>query len=155
MSTANHPEKPVALGIGDAPPTFSNPDSELSVFVIFTSIHWQRRALEKAREIAQYIGARIIVVALQVVPLPLSLDEPTIPMEFLERRFEEKADDFPQGTQVISYLCRDPIEALHCILIPHCPVVMGVEKRWWPAREERLARKLNRSGFNITLVKDE
>jgi hypothetical protein len=155
MSTTIGLEKPISIRIGDAEPQYIRHDSELSIFVVFTSINWTLKALEKAREIAGPLGARIVVVAVQVVPFPLPLDEPPVPMEFVIRRFEDRANELPEGAQVSAYLCRNPMEALNRVLIPHCPVVMGVNKGWWPNRDERLAMKLRRAGYNVTLVKTE
>ncbi len=155
MSTATSLEKAVGLPMGAADSSRVSPDSELSVFVIFTSIHLTLKALEKAREIAKPLGASILVVAAQVVPFPLRLDEPPVPIEFIIRRFEEMAAEFPEKIEVAAYLCRDPVVAFRTILIPYCPVVIGLRKRWWPTRYERLARKLRRAGFNLHLVKAE
>ena len=143
------------IGISDAEQVPINPDSELSIFVIFTSIKRTLKALEKAREIAGPLGARIVVTAVQVVPFPLPLDEPPVPMEFVIRRFEEIASEITAEVKVSAYLCRNPMQALKHIIPHHSPVVIGIRKSWWPSREERLARKMLRAGFNMTLVKTE
>ena len=111
--------------------------------------------MEKAREIARPLGANVVVVAVQVVPYPLPLDRPPVPMEFVVRRFQERASEFSGRTLVSAYLCRDPLVALKQILNPNCPVVMGIRKKWWPTRDERLARKLRRAGYEIILVETE
>jgi hypothetical protein len=143
----------IVTGYEESPDSIA--DSELSVFVVFTSNDWTLRALEKAREIAKPLGANIVVVALQVVPFPLPLSEPPVSMEFVIRRFEENSNEFPDGTQVAAYLCRNPLEALKRILPLHCPVVMGVRKRWLPSRDEKMARMLRRAGYRLTLIKAE
>jgi hypothetical protein len=43
------------------------------------------------------------------------------------------------------YVCRDRWHMLASVLRPHSLVVIGVPRRWWPTREERVARKLRRS----------
>ena len=65
------------------------------------------------------------------------------------------AAQFPVQIKISAYLCRDPLEALKRILNRNCPVVMGVRKRWWPTRDERVARKLRRAGYNVILVETE
>jgi hypothetical protein len=132
-----------------------SPECELAVFVVFTSVSWTLKALEKAREIARPVGAKIVVVAVHVVPYPLALHEPPVPMEFVIRRFEEKVREFPERTYVSAYLCRDLKEAFKRILSRNSPVIIGVKKRWFPGRDERLARKLRRSGHDVILVKTE
>jgi hypothetical protein len=154
MSTTIGSEKSVVIETRNAEPQYGS-DSELSVFVVFTSINWTLKALEKAREIARPLGANIELAAVQVVPFPLPLDKPPVPMEFVVRRFEEKANELPGGTQVSAYLCRNPMEALKQILTPHCPVVIGIKRRWWPTRDERLARNLRRAGYNVMSVQTE
>jgi hypothetical protein len=126
-----------------------------SVYVVFTSVDWTLKALEKARELASPVGAGVVVVAVRVVPFPLPLDQPPVPMEFVIRRFEEKANEFPDQIKVAAYLCRDPLEALKHILNRHSSVVIGTRNKWWPSRDKRLAGKLRRAGFNIILVQSE
>ncbi len=154
MAITIRPEREASIEAGNELPDIS-PDCELSVFVVFTSINWTMKALERARDIARPLGANIVVVAVQVVPFPLQLDEPPVPMEFVIRRFEEMADGFPEKTRVSAYLCRNPLEAFKRILNPKSPVVIGVENKWFPGRDERLARRLSRAGYDVTLVKSE
>jgi len=153
MSTTVGSRKPAISREDELSPI--SPESGLAVFVVFTSINWTIKALEKAREIARPVGAKIIVVAVQVVPYPLPLDEPPVPMEFVIRRFEEKIDEFPERTQISPYLCRDLMEAFKRILNPRCPIVIGMQERWWPTRNQRLARKLRRAGYNVITAKTE
>jgi hypothetical protein len=156
MSTAIRYEKPADIsGIGAVDPPCISPEAGLSVFVVFPSMNWALRAMEKAREMAVPLGARIVVVALQVVPYPLPLDKPPIPIDFLIRRFQEKAGEFSGRTRVAVYLCRDPLAALKSIVSPERPIVIGIKKRLWPTRNERLARKLRHAGYSITLVETE
>lgn len=130
-------------------------ESAISVFVVFTSIEMTLRAFEKARDIAGPLGAGIVIVAVQVVPFPLQLNEPPVSMEFVIRRFEEKAGELGDKTSVSAYLCRDPMEALKRVLNPNCPIVIGFVKKWWPTRNERIAGKLHRAGYNVISVKTE
>jgi len=143
------------IGIGDPDLSQIGSESGLSVFVVFTSVDLTLRALEKARAMARPLGASIVIVAVQVVPFPLQLNEPPVSMEFVIRRFEEEAGEFSENTSVSAYLCRDAIEAFKRILNPKCPVVIGIVKRRWPTREERLARKLCRAGYDVILAKAE
>jgi hypothetical protein len=153
MSTIASSRKPVISRDDELSPI--DPESGLAVFVVFTSIDWTLKALEKAREIARPVGAKIVVVAAQIVPYPLPLDEPPVPMEFVIRRFEEKVGEFPEKTQISAYLCRDLMEAFNRILNRNCPIVIGTQERWWPTHNERLARKLHRAGYDVITVKTE
>ena len=127
----------------------------LPVYVIFTSIACTLKALEKASQLANPLRGRIEIIAVKSVPFTLPLDEPPVPFKFVVRRLEEMTSRFPESIRISSYLCREPLEALKRILNRNCPVVMGVRKWWFPAREERLARKLRRAGYNFILVETE
>ena len=155
MSTATIYEIPVSNSIELVEPPHVHPKTGSSVFFVFTSMDWTLKAVEKACEMAKPLGAKIVVAAVQVVPYPLPLDEPPVETEFVTRRFQEKASEFSEKIRVEIYLCRDPLEALKRILTPNCPVVMGIKKKWWPTRDERLARILRRAGYDITLVETE
>jgi hypothetical protein len=130
-------------------------EQESSIYVVFTSMDGTLKALEKAREMAKPFDAAIIVIAVEVVPFPLPIDKPPVPMEFVLRSIEEKADEFPERTRVIPYLCRNAMDAFKCILTRNSPVIIGVKKSWLPSRDERLANRLHRAGYNVTLVKTE
>jgi hypothetical protein len=132
-----------------------SPGFRLPVFVIFTSINRTLKALEKANQLAKPLQTGIVILAIQMVPYSLPLDEPPVPFEFVVRRLEEMADQFPEKTKISAYLCRDPMEALKSVLKHNCPVVMGIRKRWWPTRDERLARKLRHAGYDVILVEME
>jgi hypothetical protein len=155
MPTATDLEEPISISAADAEPLCISAASGLSVFVVFTSNNWTLKALEKAHEVARPLGAAIAVIALQVVPFPLPLDEPPIPIEFMVRHLEEKSSEFSEKIVVSAYLCRDPLAALKNILTPDCPAVMSIRKKWWPNRDERLAGKLRRAGYEIILVETE
>ena len=157
MSTIAGSEKPISIWINrdDERPQLVIPDSGLSVFVVLTSIDRTLKALEKASELARPVGAHVAVIAVQVVPFPLPLDRPPIPMEFIVRRFEEKARVLQEVISVSAYLCRDPMMVFESILNADCVVVMGIRKRWWPTRDEKLARRLRRAGYEVILVEAE
>ena len=155
MSTTAQSVNPVDTKVREAQHRPVSPELGLSVYVVFTSIPWTLKALQKAREMAEPLGAKVVVVAAQAVPYPLPLDRPPVPMEFVVRRFEEMAGISHGKIHLAAYLCRDLFEALKSILNPHSPVVMGTKGRWLPNREERLARKLRRSGYDVILVRSE
>jgi hypothetical protein len=155
MSTMAGLEKIVSIGSRAAAPPIPNSEPAKTVMVISTSINRTIHALEKASELAKPLRASIVVVAVQVVPYSLPLDRPTVSIEFVTRRFEEMASRLPGKIRVFVCLCRDPKEALSQILTPNGPVVMGIRKRWWLSRDERLARNLRRAGYNMIVVDQE
>jgi hypothetical protein len=155
MSTTINSEESAGVRIIDAEPPHISLEPEKSVSVIFTSCNLTVKALEKAAEMAKPLGANIVVVAVQAVPYSVPLDRPPVPMEFVMRRFEEAASRYPEKIQVFGYLCRDPMEAFKRILNHHSPVVMGIRKRWWPTRDEKLSRRLRRAGYDVISVNQE
>jgi nucleotide-binding universal stress UspA family protein len=126
-----------------------------SVFVLFTSTDRTLKALEKACELAQSLGCPVLVVAAVPVPFPLPLEDPPVPFDFIIRRFREQISRFPAMISIVAYLCRDRLTALKGILAHNAPIVIGVSKRWWPTRDERLAKKLIRAGYAVLLVETE
>jgi hypothetical protein len=152
-STANI--ESYAVGIRNSEPRSIGLDSALSITVVFTSLNWTLKALKKARDLAEQLGSHIEVVAVQVVPFPLPLDEPPVQMEFLLRRFEEMAGELPEKTKVSAFLCRSRMSAFKRILKPDSLVVMGAREHWFPSSYERLARKLVHIGYNVLLVETE
>jgi hypothetical protein len=95
------------------------------------------------------LGARIKLLVPQVVPQPLPLDTPPVLVEFNENRFRVIASQSPVETSVQIYLCRDRLATLTSTLKPGSIVVLGGKKRWWPTKEETLARQLRRAGYEV------
>jgi hypothetical protein len=105
--------------------------------------------------LAQPLRSGVEVLALQTVPFALPLDDPSVPFNFLVRRLKKLAGRFPVPIRISGFLCRDLFETLERVLNRDCPVVMGIKKRWWPTHDERVARKLQHAGYNVTLVETE
>jgi len=155
LTTATRSQRSTSITSGDSESPDIQPKPRLSIFVVFTSIDWTLKALEKAGEIARPVGANIVVLAVQIVPYPLPLEKPPVSMEFLIKRFEERVGEFPERTKISVYLCRDPMETFKRILSRNSPVVIGIKKRLLPTRYERLARKLHRAGYDVILAETE
>jgi hypothetical protein len=138
---------------GDESPQIG-PEFHVSVVVLFTSTRRTLKALEKAEGLAKSLGARILVVAAQIVPFPAPLDQPPVSFEFVIRQFQMAVQN-KEEIKVSAFVCRDQFEAYKCILNRNSPIVIGIKKRWWPTREKRLARKLRSSGYQIIPVETE
>jgi hypothetical protein len=144
-------------------PVVGLPEPELSgerkskpeIPVIITTFESTQAAFKSAVVLAMRLGARVTIVAVQAVPFPLPLDGPRVPLGFLIRRLGEVISRHAVETQVRIYLCRNQLKALERVLIPRCPVVLGISnKRWW-SRENRLARGLRHAGHEVILVETE
>jgi hypothetical protein len=131
-------------------------DQRLNIAVIFTSVESTMAALRKAGTLATSLGARITLLAPQVVPLPLPLESPPVLLEWNEKRFRDIASQSPVETTVRLYLCRDSVETLKGALPPKSLVVIGGPKRCWPFnREKRLAKSLRRAGHEVIFTEAE
>jgi hypothetical protein len=131
-------------------------EQKLSISVVFTSVESTLAALKKAGSLANSLGARIMLVALQIVPYPLPLEPPPVLIEFNENRFRVLASQSPVQTSVQIYLCRDRFETLTSVLKAVSIVVLGGRKRtWWPTKDERLARRLRRAGYEVIFKETE
>ena len=129
---------------------------KLNISVIFTSVDATLVALKEAGNLANSLGARIMLVAPQIVPYPLPLDSPPVLTEFNENRFRVIASQSPVETGVQIYLCRDRFETLLSVLRPGSIVLLGGRKRaWWPTKDERLARRLRRAGYEVIFKETE
>ena len=132
-----------------ARPAVEEIDRGLNIAVVFTSVESTLAALNGAGTLANSLGARIKLVVPLVVPYALPLDSPPVLVEFNEHRFRVMASESPVQTSVQIYLCRDRFETLISVLQPGSIVVLGGRSRWWPTKDERLARKLRRAGYEV------
>ena len=130
-------------------------DQKLNIAVVFTSVESTLAALKEAGNLANSLGARIKLVVPQVVPYPLPLETPPVLVEFNENRFRVIASESPVETSVQIYLCRDRFETLTSVLQPGSIVVLGGKKRWWPTKDELLARQLRRAGHEVVFKETE
>jgi hypothetical protein len=131
-------------------------DQRLNIAVVFTSVESTLTALKEAGTLASSLGARITLLVPQVVPHPLPLESPPVLVEFNERRFRVIADQAPVETRVFIYLCRDRLPTLSSVLERGSIVVLGGRKRrWWPTRDESLARNLRKAGFEVIFKETE
>jgi hypothetical protein len=121
--------------------------SKLELTVLYTGLPGTLGALREATELACGLNARIRLLVPQVVPYPLSLENPPVLLEFNQRRFQAIAAEQAIETRVEIFLCRD-VDALLGEVLPHgSAVLIGGRKRWWRTAEERLARRLRRWGY--------
>ena len=130
-------------------------DQKLNIAVVFTSIQSTLAALKQAGNLANSLGARIKLVVPQVVAYSLPLESPPVLVEFNENRFRVIASESPVETSVQVYLCRDRFETLKLVLQRGSVVIVGGRKRWWPTKDERLARQLRRAGYEVLFQQTE
>ena len=134
------------------PPVESLPSGRaprLNVNVIFTSLGGTKAALQAAGKLARDLGARVTVLAAQVVPYPLPLEKPPIAVEFTEQALLQMVSEEEVEIAIEVCLCRDSEKTLREALAPESVVVIGGRGRRWPVRERMLARRLRRDGHHV------
>ncbi len=122
---------------------------KLNVHVVFTNLAGAKAAFKLAGKLARDLGARVTVLAAQVVPYPLPLERPPIAIEFTERALLRMVSEEEVDTAIEVRLCRDSEETIREALAPESVVVMGGGRRWWQIREWMLAWKLRRDGHHV------
>ena len=146
VTTAITQRRPASLpGRGDG-------GRELSVYVLFTGVHATLDAVHEAAALARELGASISLVYTARVPWPLPLDEPPVNLDFMRRRFHALADDCAVELRFEIVVCRDTVPALNMTLPRPSLILIGGPRRWWPTRERRLGRALERAGHHVIFV---
>jgi hypothetical protein len=124
----------------------------LEVNVLCTSVPATVRAMERAVEFARGLNARVHLLVAQQVSYAAPLETPPVAVEFQEALFRKIAQNCDVEARVDIFLCRDAEQTFLQHLPRHSLVVLGSPKRWWPTREERMARHLRRSGHEVVVV---
>ena len=141
------PFKIARLPVVAEPPSIS----KLEIVVLYTEAVATVHALKMAAEFAAGL-APVRLLAIQVVRYPLGLDSPPVSVEFLERRFAEMTKEAAVEAAVDIRLARDAGDVIERELGPHCVVVIGGRRRWWPTATMRLARRLERLGHQVVFT---
>ncbi len=126
----------------------------LRVSVLFTTPEATLLALRKAAALAARMQARILLIAVDIVPFRLSLGVPIVPSHFLERQLLSlvaKCGIDAAEIRIEIFLCRDQRACLKQVLQPRSLVVVGGKTHWW-SREKRLRHWLVRLGHEVVFV---
>ena len=128
----------------------------LEVVVLVTDVPSTLAALRTATQLASGLRGRIRLLAVQHVPYPLPLDEPSVNVPFLRERIYAilegcAADTSDSRVETVAdvFLSRDACQTLSALLAPQSVVVIGKRSRWWPKPEDRLAPQLRKLGHNV------
>ena len=129
----------------------SNFDPHLRITVIHTTHQGTLCALKTASALAKDLCVRIGLVATQVVPFRLPLEEPLVSTNFLRQRqglLVSEAGIDEEAVAIEVYLCRDPKVVLQQSLAPRSLIVLGGKRGWWRAGQ-RLGKWLTRMGHQV------
>lgn len=127
-------------------------DRKLEITVLFTSLKPTAVAARRAAGLLRGLDGRITLIDAQPIPYALPLDCPPVSLDFSKRRLLAmvKQSTVEMAAQVL--LCRLRFETLLRVLKPGSLVVVGCRERWWPTWERKLARKLQRAGYQTVLI---
>lgn len=125
---------------------------ELRVFVAHTSPELTKASLKAVSPLTRHLGARVTLLAVQIVPFPLPLDHPDIAPQFVERELAALAREIEAPVDVQVVIARDLDTGLQQVLTTGSLVVVAARKRWLPSAEGRLARSLARAGHSVALL---
>jgi hypothetical protein len=116
---------------------------QLTINVAFTSDRETVAALKQAATLAAGLNARLLLVAPQVVPYGVDLDQPPVRPEFTGAKMLRLAAEAGVEAGVHVVLCRDRIEGLESVLGTNAVVIAG---------ENKLIRQLTKRGHQALLV---
>src|ERR1700680_966867 len=114
----------------------------IEVTVLHTSTQITLKAVETATRLAKDLAAGVRGLVLQVVPYPLSLENPHVPVEFTQILFLELAERANVELRVDIRIGRDKVVMLESAIQPNSVVVIGGRHGWWLTPEIRAAKRL-------------
>ena len=119
--------------------------------VPFTTPELTRAALRHAG-VCSDLDVHVALVDIQVVPFPCPLDQPPISREFSERRLQQLLKDSRLPGHAAVLYTRDWRETFSKVLEPKSLVILATQKKWWPTRQQTLARALTKAGHQVMLL---
>ena len=126
--------------------------SELRVVVPYTTPELTRAALSYVATLGAGLETQVRLVDAHVVPFPVSVTEPTVSLQFLDRRLQAAAVEFGLPLRMELVLSRDRLETFRKVLEPGSLVVIATGGWWWVSAERRLARSLSKAGYDVVLL---
>ena len=127
----------------DSPAPVRQPESR--VYVIFTDNAGTKTALAAAARLARGLDLPLELLAAQVVPYPLPLDDPPVSIDFVEGVMARLLIGVEADISVRILLCRDSAQTLRSAVEPEALVVIGPGK-------SRLARRLAAGHRRVMIV---
>jgi len=124
------------------------------VCVVYTTPEGTESALSAANLLSKDLKIKVCVLALQVVPYALDIDEPPVSPGFMVHQIlTDLKRTSPHSEFTLQYaLCRDYDLALAQFLKEPSIVVIGGRRGVIPSHEQRIARKLEQAGHQVLFV---
>jgi len=114
-----------------------------------------RTAFQRAAELARGLDARIRLIEIQVVPIGLPLDKPTVNPEHSIRKIRLLAMESAVPISAEIVYARDWEQGLRRSLVPGSIVLLTIKRRWWRTgfSEKRMAARLRKAGHQVVWIK--
>ena len=129
-----------------------NGGAEIEIVVPYTERALTAAVLQRASVLTAGLNASIRLVAIHAVPYPLPFHCPAAEHAHLVERLVDLASRCPSSVAPEVVLARYRDAGFRHVLKPASIVLIGARKRFWPTREEKLARALARDGHMVVLV---
>jgi len=140
---------PSSILIPEAP---QQAPGSLEIVVPYTSPEITSRVVEKAAALALGLNAVLKLVAVYIAPYPADLSCPVSMHEHLTARLTKIAERTCLPSTIHLVVARDQDTGFRSALRPGSAVLLGGPRRFWPTREEKLARRLAGAGHHVLLL---
>jgi hypothetical protein len=133
----------------------SSLDPKLCVTVVATTPEGTIAALNAAGWLAKDLGARVTLLAIEVVPNHFPLDQPPVSLAFTtkqQRSLVLASGAREEDVDMRIYLCRDRHSGLQRALRRRAVIVIGGRRHWWLSGEERLEQTLRGLGHHVIFI---
>jgi len=150
---------PLRRGVQDgtaSPPIEASGAAEGAGFeltVLYTDRETTAAVLECAAELAAGLNATVVLAAVCVVPYQSPCGCPLSVRTHLVKRLTELANGCKLPVRAHLVLASSRSEGFQCFLVAQSTVLLGVRRRPWRTREEKLARKLADNGHRVALFR--
>ena len=128
-------------------------ERELEITIPETDPALTRALLATAGALGRDLGARITVLSIRIQPFPAPLAHSPAVEHLFKNRLLTLAAETGVSLRGSLVFARDLPTGLGHGLARNSLVLIGTPRRWWPTREERLARLLASAGHSVALVR--
>jgi hypothetical protein len=125
----------------------------LKIIIVHTSTELTRAAIKKVSQFAGDLAADPVLMAIHIVPYPLTLEKPDVALSHLRIKLGALAQASAMPINVQLLLARDRTAAIRSQLPPAAVIIIATRKSWWRTGDDRLARILQRDGHQVILLR--
>jgi hypothetical protein len=125
---------------------------EIEIVVPYTERALAEAVLHRATVLTAGLTAAVRLVAVHAIPYPQPFHCPAALHAHLVEQLVDLASRCPLSVDPHVVLARYRDDGFRHVLKPASIVLIGVRKRLWPTREEKLARALARDGHQVVLL---